>query len=228
MTGTHWLEESGFLDGPVMITNTHSVGVVRDAFIAWLVKNSARPEPTASLAAHLPVVAETYDGTLNDINGFHVKPADAMPRSIAPRRRRSRKATSAAARAWSATASRAASAPSSRELPRSRAATPSACWCSATRAPQLRIAGLPVGRRFRARSAATASRDRLDHRRGRHGRTAVPDQLKRLARRATLASPHRQLAGNGSGDILLAFSTANPGAAAAKAMTTSPCSPTIP
>jgi L-aminopeptidase/D-esterase-like protein len=69
MTGTTWIEESGFLEGPIAITNTHSVGLVRDAIIEW--QNTHRPdEPGASWS--LPVVAETYDGELNDINGFHV------------------------------------------------------------------------------------------------------------------------------------------------------------
>src|SRR5215467_6760269 len=78
MTGTHWLAESGFLDGPVLITNTHSVGVVRDAFLGWLVKNDRTPGTNKFKGGFYtyPVVAETYDGTLNDINGFHVKPAD--------------------------------------------------------------------------------------------------------------------------------------------------------
>jgi len=67
MTGTTWVEESGFLEGPVSITNTHSVGVVRDAVVAWMVR-----QPTGQPWA-LPVVAETYDGFLNDVNGFHVK-----------------------------------------------------------------------------------------------------------------------------------------------------------
>src|ERR671937_661483 len=68
MTGTTWLQESGILEGPIAITNTHSVGVVRDAILQWQV---TRPglQPWG-----LPVVAETYDGGLNDINGFHVKP----------------------------------------------------------------------------------------------------------------------------------------------------------
>ena len=72
MTGTTWLEESGVLEGPVAITNTHSVGVVRDAILQWQV---SRPglQPWG-----LPVVAETYDGGLNDINGFHVKPAHVI------------------------------------------------------------------------------------------------------------------------------------------------------
>jgi D-aminopeptidase len=72
MTGTTWLEDSGLLDGPVTITNTHSVGVVRDAVIAWKVK---RGEPDMEgYWWSLPIVAETWDGFLNDINGFHVKP----------------------------------------------------------------------------------------------------------------------------------------------------------
>ena len=67
MTGTAWIAESGTFEGPVLITNTHSVGVVRDASIAWLLDNQA------DFAWALPVVAETYDGRLNDINGFHVR-----------------------------------------------------------------------------------------------------------------------------------------------------------
>ncbi len=76
MTGTTWVEESGFLEGPVMITNTHSVGVVRDAVIQWRVAHG-KPDPTGYWWS-LPVVAETWDGWLNDINGFHVKPEHAF------------------------------------------------------------------------------------------------------------------------------------------------------
>ncbi len=77
MTGTTWIEESGFLEGPVMITNTHSVGVVRDAVIEWGYNNKFfDPLPNApDVYWALPVVGETYDGVLNDINGFHVKKA---------------------------------------------------------------------------------------------------------------------------------------------------------
>src|SRR5262245_25022856 len=71
MTGTTWIEESGLLEGPVMITNTHSVGVVRDAVIAYRVQRS-KADPSG-IWWSLPVVAETYDGYLNDVNGFHVK-----------------------------------------------------------------------------------------------------------------------------------------------------------
>src|SRR5688500_9631058 len=75
MTGTTWIEESGFLEGPVMITNTHSVGVVRDAVVAWQVKTKQRLRLNSFKDGFwsLPVVAETDDGYLNDINGVHVK-----------------------------------------------------------------------------------------------------------------------------------------------------------
>ena len=76
MTGTAWVDESGFLEGPIVITNTHSVGVARDAVIAWRIKYGA-PDTTGYWWS-LPVVAETWDGWLNDINGFHVKPDDVF------------------------------------------------------------------------------------------------------------------------------------------------------
>src|SRR5881398_3885777 len=76
MTGTHWIEESGFLEGPVVITNTHSVGVARDAVIAWRIKHGA--SDASGYWWSLPLVAETWDGWLNDTNGFHVKPEDVF------------------------------------------------------------------------------------------------------------------------------------------------------
>ena len=76
MTGTTWVEESGGLGSPVMITNTHSVGVVRDAVIEWGVRKSSGGNYSGDLS--LPVVAETYDGFLSDINGFHVRKEHAF------------------------------------------------------------------------------------------------------------------------------------------------------
>jgi D-aminopeptidase len=72
MTGTTWLQERGLLEGPIGITNTHSVGVVRDAAVSWMVQKGWEAD------WHAPVVAETYDGGLNDINGFHVTRDDAL------------------------------------------------------------------------------------------------------------------------------------------------------
>ena len=76
MTGTTWVEESGFLEGPVMITNTHCVGAVHQGTIAWRVKQGG-PDATGYFWSN-PVVAETWDGELNDINGFHVKEANVF------------------------------------------------------------------------------------------------------------------------------------------------------
>ena len=72
MTGTTWLEERGLVEGPIAITNTHSVGVVRDASVAWMVEAGWQAD------WHAPVVGETYDGALNDINGFHVTKEHAL------------------------------------------------------------------------------------------------------------------------------------------------------
>ncbi|MFZ1748778.1 MAG: P1 family peptidase, partial [Saprospiraceae bacterium] len=75
MTGTTWITESGFLEGPIMITNTNSVGVVRDAVLKWFIKTAWYSE---DFWYTYPVVAETYDGFLNDIYGFHVKESHAF------------------------------------------------------------------------------------------------------------------------------------------------------
>ena len=72
MTGTTWIEERGLIDGPILITNTHSVGVVRDAAVSWMVDKGWEAD------WHAPVVGETYDGALNDINGFHVTKTHAL------------------------------------------------------------------------------------------------------------------------------------------------------
>ena len=128
MTGTTWVQESGLLEGPVAITNTHSVGVVRDAIIQWEVSQKNALQPW-----WLPVVAETYDGGLNDINGFHVKAEHVVAAlDAAIRRPCRRKERSAAAPAWSVMASRAASARLRENCPRIRAGTRSVCSCNAT------------------------------------------------------------------------------------------------
>src|SRR5437016_6565509 len=80
MTGTAWVDESGFLEGPIVITNTHSVGVARDAVIAWRINHGAADK--TGYWWSLPVVAETWDGWLNDINGFHVKPENVWQRPV--------------------------------------------------------------------------------------------------------------------------------------------------
>ncbi len=79
LTGTHWIDDSGFLHGPVMITNTNSVGIVRDTTAKWMIQNKlyfplvVDGQPIPGSGYFYPVVGETWDGILNDINGFHIK-----------------------------------------------------------------------------------------------------------------------------------------------------------
>ena len=77
MTGTHWIDEAGYFCGPILITNTHSVGIVHHAAVRWMTRRYREQFEARHLWA-MPVVAETYDGTLNDINGLHVSEADAL------------------------------------------------------------------------------------------------------------------------------------------------------
>ena len=77
MTGTHWIRDGGYLVGPVCITNTHSVGIVHHAAVRWMIRTYAEAWKSEHLWA-MPVVAETYDGVLNDINGQHVTEANAV------------------------------------------------------------------------------------------------------------------------------------------------------
>jgi L-aminopeptidase/D-esterase-like protein len=225
MTGTHWLAESGFLDGPVLITNTHSVGVVRDAFLSWLVRNKRQPGTNTFGGGFYtyPIVAETYDGFLNDINGFHVKPADvdaaldaAAPGPVA-------EGSVGGGTGMVCYGFKGGIGTASRKI--AGGYTVGAlvqCNCGSRR--QLRIGGLPVGEEVAA-GLPRASRDpayREDV-----GSIIIvvttdapllPHQVQRLARRATMGLARTgSVSGNGSGDIFIAFSTANPNAAAAKA-----------
>lgn len=84
LTGTHWIDDSGFLHGPIMLTNTHSVGIVRDSTAKWMIQNRLfyplviNDEVLDDCGFFYPVVGETWDGILNDINGFHVKEKDVF------------------------------------------------------------------------------------------------------------------------------------------------------
>jgi len=213
MTGTTWVEESGFLEGPVMITNTHSVGVVRDAVVEWLVG-----EPIASgLLWSLPVVAETYDGFLNDINGFHVKREHAFEAL--------RKASSGAIAEGGVGGGtgmichgfKGGIGTSSRKLQIGSDPYTVGTLVQANYGGRdtLTIAGVPVGHEITD----------LMQDRGSTGEGSIivvvatdapllPHQLKRLARRVPLGiAKVGGIGTNGSGDIFIAFSTANPGVA---------------
>jgi D-aminopeptidase len=223
MTGTTWVEESGFLEGPVMITNTHSVGVVRDAVIQWRIKSA--PPDASGYWWSLPVVAETYDGGLNDINGFHVKERHAFEALDGAKGGAVTEGNVGGGTGMVAYGFKGGIGTSSRALKIGSAAYTVGVLVQANfgRRPQLMIAGVPVGREIPlppARAAAAGIVD--DPVRGDLGSIIIvvatdapllPHQLKRLARRATLGMARTGgLSGNGSGDIFIAFSTANPDA----------------
>jgi len=227
MTGTHWLRESGFLDGPVLITNTHSVGVVRDAFLGWLVKNHRTPGTNTFAGGFYtyPIVAETYDGFLNDINGFHVKPADVEAALDSAQTGPVAEGNVVGGTGMVCYGFKGGIGTSSRQLAAAQGGYTVGVLvqCNCGRRSQLRIGGLPVGQELNApppRAAAPAV-----HREDAGSIIIVvatdapllPHQVERLARRATLGLARTgSTSGNGSGDIFIAFSTANPNAAAAK------------
>jgi L-aminopeptidase/D-esterase-like protein len=213
MTGTTWLEESGFLDGPIMITNTHSVGVVRDAVIAWKVKRGRAD--TEGYWWSLPVVAETWDGWLNDINGFHVKPEDAFHALDTARGGPVEEGSVGGGTGMVCNQFKGGIGTSSRILGAKDGGYTIGVLvqCNYGEREQLRIAGVPVGREITEHKAYESDTGSIII----VVATDAPllsTQLKRLAKRAALGlGRDGSYSGDGSGDIFIAFSTANPGAA---------------
>jgi D-aminopeptidase len=211
MTGTTWLEESGFLDGPIMITNTHSVGVVRDAVIAWKVKRGQ-----ADMEGYwwsLPVVAETWDGWLNDINGFHVKPEDAFHALDTSHGGPVEEGSVGGGTGMVCNQFKGGIGTSSRVLDAKHGSYTLGVLvqCNYGEREQLRIAGVPVGKEIPEHKAYESDTGSIiiviatDA-------PLLPTQLKRLAKRASLGlGRDGSYSGDGSGDIFVAFSTANPG-----------------
>jgi L-aminopeptidase/D-esterase-like protein len=230
MTGTTWLQESGILEGPIAITNTHSVGVVRDAILQWQV---TRPglQPWG-----LPVVAETYDGGLNDVNGFHVKPEHVF-RALDG----ARGGVVAEGSVGGGTGMRCHGFKGGIGTASRRVDARAGGWtvgvlvqCNYGARRELRVAGVPVGEEITDLGSCIASTDRTirpsvprcDAGANPPGRNddgagsiiivvatdapLLPHQLKRIATRASLAVGRMGGKGeNGSGDIFIAFSTAN-------------------
>ena len=220
MTGTTWIEEGGFMEGPVFITNTHSVGVVRDAAIAWSVKQGKMFQPWS-----LPVVAETWDGSLNDINGFHVKPEHVFGAIDGASSGRVPEGNVGGGTGMICYEFKCGTGTASRKLPAQAGGYTVGVLVQANhgRRSELRIAGAPVGQELPV--AATPRPGGLPPMAEEMGSIIivvatdaplVPHQLKRLARRATMGLARTgATSGNSSGDIFLAFSTANEGVAAA-------------
>jgi L-aminopeptidase/D-esterase-like protein/creatinine amidohydrolase/Fe(II)-dependent formamide hydrolase-like protein len=213
MTGTTWLDESGFLEGPVLITNTHSVGVVHDAVIAWQLARMGDRFPTWSL----PVVAETWDGDLNDINGFHVKPEHVYQALDGAKSGPVAEGNVGGGTGMIVHRFKGGTGTSSRKVMIGRASYTVGVLVQANYGgrDQLTIAGVPVGKEIP---------DLMPH--GGEGDAGsiivviatdaplLPHQLKRIAERASLGIGRTGgIGSNSSGDIFVAFSTANPGAA---------------
>lgn len=217
MTGTTWVEESGFLEGPIAITNTHSVGTVRDAIIAWQAKGGTAFQPWS-----LPVVAETYDGYLNDINGFHVKPEHLFSALDNARSGPVAEGNVGGGTAMRCLGFKCGIGTSSRtSLGPGGYTVGVLVQANFGRMRHLTIAGVPVGREMTREQQP----DGDDEPEGRGSIIIVvatdapllPHQLKRIARRASLGVARTGgMATNGSGDIFVAFSTANAGAASAR------------
>jgi D-aminopeptidase len=218
MTGTTWVEESGQLVGPVMITNTHSVGVVRDAVIAW---SLARYKIDLDDWWSLPVVAETWDGWLNDINGFHVKPEHAFAALDAAKSGPVAEGNVGGGTGMVCYEFKGGIGTASR-----RVDDPSGPYTVGVLVQsnfgirwQLTVAGVPVGQEIPV-PPETAARP---HPQGSSDVGSIivvvavdapllPHQLKRIARHASMGVARTGgMASNSSGDIFIAFSTANPG-----------------
>jgi L-aminopeptidase/D-esterase-like protein len=242
MTGTTWLQESGFLEGPIAITNTHSVGVVRDAILQWQAHTPGL-QPWG-----LPVVAETYDGLLNDINGFHVKPEHVFAALDGAAGGRVTEGAVGGGTGMICNGFKGGIGTASRKLPAAQGGYTVGVLvqCNFGRRPDLTIAGAPVGREIPDLNACTTGPRTVMTDVGpipacadsaRHGASAtshplserdmgsiiivvatdaplLPHQLKRVVTRAALGVGRLGgQGGNSSGDIFVAFSTANPGAA---------------
>jgi len=219
MTGTTWLEEGGLLEGPIGITNTHSVGVVRDGIIAWSLKQGRLNEQPWML----PVVAETYDGGLNDINGFHVRQQDVFDALDAARGGPVAEGNVGGGTGMVCYQFKGGSGTASRVLAAGDGAYTVGVFvqCNCGSRAELRIAGVRVGLALPSSQPELAALGRRnDEDLGSiiiviaTDAPLLPSQLKRIARRATLGLARTgSTSGNGSGDIFVAFSTANRAAA---------------
>jgi D-aminopeptidase len=218
MTGTAWVDESGFLEGPIIMTNTHSVGVARDAVIAWRINHGAADK--TGYWWSLPVVAETWDGWLNDINGFHIKPEDVWHALDSAHGGALEEGSVGGGTGMVCYEFKGGNGTASRKLEirpegGNKNSSPQSfivgvfLQANFGRRPQLTIAGVPVGKEipgdvYKQESGSCIAVVATDA-------PLLPNQLKRLARRVSLGLARTgTISGNGSGDLFIAFSTANP------------------
>jgi D-aminopeptidase len=244
MTGTTWIQESGFLEGPILITNTHSVGVVRDATIDWEIRHGRK------FLFTYPIVAETYDGVLNDINGFHVKPQHVVSALDGAASGPVAEGNVGGGTGMLCNGFKGGIGTASRVLAAEAGGYTVGVLvqCNYGRQSGLRVAGAPVGQEITepmiCAAGGTPSQSFLKEmpRCGERSSSAaerplpelgsiiivvatdaplLPHQLARIVKRATLGLGREgSIASNFSGDIFVAFSTANRSAAADSSLVT--------
>jgi D-aminopeptidase len=222
MTGTIWVEESGFLEGPIVLTNTHSVGVVRDSVIAWQLQHKLYDPLRPGIFWVMPVVAETYDGVLNDINGFHVNrdhvfaALDSATDGIAA------EGVIGSGTGMCCHEFKGGIGTASRRLSDNLAGFTVGVLVQANHGKRrhLTVAGIPVGKELTDLPLEYHPPAVMPSGAGSiivivaTDAPLLPHQLKRLARRVPLGIARVGSVGDHySGDIFLAFSTANPNAA---------------
>ena len=221
LTGSHWAAETGRCDGPITITNTHSVGLAHDATIRWLTTRFQRGGQWS-----LPVAGETYDGWLNDINGFHVTIEDVFAALDSAAGGPIEEGSVGGGTGMICYGFKGGSGTASRRVAFAGRTYTVGAFVQANfgAREQLVIAGVPIGK---------ALKDwQPDARGGTEAGSVIavvatdapllPHQLKRLARRIALGIGRGgAISGHGSGDIFLALSTANAEALAASGSVTS-------
>jgi len=215
MTGTTWIEESGFLEGPVMITNTHSIGAVHEGVIRWRVAQSG-PDQSGYFWS-LPVVAETWDGYLNDINGFHVRPEHAAAALEQASDGAVAEGSVGGGTGMICFEFKCGIGTSSRivEVDAERYILGVLVQANYGGREDLRVAGVAVGRRMPNDLVYSQANSDLEMLSSiivvvATDAPLLPQQLKRIARRVPLAIGRTgATGGNGSGDIFVAFSTAS-------------------
>lgn len=217
MTGAAWVEEGGMLEGPVGLTNTHSVGMVRDTIISWQAQHGALYQKWSC-----PVVAETADGWLNDMNGFHVKAEHVISAIEGAAGGAVAEGNVGGGTGMICYEFKGGTGTSSRQLPEKLGGWTVGALVQSNfgRRHQLTIAGVPVGQHLTENAFFTHGASPLGEEQGSlivvlaTDAPLLPHQLKRIARRATLGMARTgSLGGNGSGDIFVAFSTASTGTA---------------
>jgi D-aminopeptidase len=214
MTGTHWIEDGGYFLGPVMITNTHGVGITHHATVKWMLDRYASTYDTDDFLWIMPVVAETYDGVLNDINGLPVTEADVYAALDSATGGAVGEGNTGGGTGMIAYGFKGGTGTASRVVEFGGKPYTIGTLVQANHGQRdwLSICGVPVGRHMRDGTPQSQMQER--------GSIIVviatdlplaPHQLKRLARRAAIGIGRNGTpGGNNSGDIFLAFSTANP------------------